>query len=116
VSGTDFGDRMGRGSFPVCYLLHKLSGLVHVLLLPALFWRVSVHPGLVLQVLLLPPWVLVVWNPVFWPLLLFISVFRGLENDSVHPAFHIATLLARTAHLSVRLADDIMAPHDWGNP
>jgi hypothetical protein len=38
-------------------------------------------------------------------------VLRSSGSDHIH-ADRIATLLARTAHLSVRLADDIMAPHD----
>jgi hypothetical protein len=44
-----------------CYLLHRLSGLVHLFVrfLPVLFDSV-VQPGLPLQVLVLPPCVLVV--------------------------------------------------------
>ena len=63
---------------------------VVVLLLPPLFCSVVsvVHPGLPLQVLVLPPWLLVVvvWNPFFWPLLLFARAPVGATSADTDAA------------------------------
>ena len=67
--------------------LHCPFGPSHEALFPPPFWVVVVHPGLpAVQVLVLPPWVVVGVNPFLFPLVLSASAALGANVNEIADA------------------------------